>query len=64
MTDFGPLLSKPETFLLGAAAQIGIFITLLGAKASGFFTFAEACSIGIIGGADRSYGDLPHGQTG
>jgi len=51
MTDFGPLLSRPQTFLLGAAAQLGIFLTLLGAKALGF-TFAEACSIGIIGGAD------------
>jgi carboxybiotin decarboxylase len=51
MTDFGPLLAKPKTFLLGAAAQFGIFATLLGAKAMGF-TFAEAASIGIIGGAD------------
>jgi oxaloacetate decarboxylase beta subunit len=51
MTDFGPLLAKPKTFLLGAAAQFGIFGTLLGAKALGF-TFAEAASIGIIGGAD------------
>lgn len=51
MTDFGPLLSKPQTFLLGAAAQLGIFATLLGAKFLGF-DFAEACSIGIIGGAD------------
>ena len=62
MTDFGPLLGKPQTFLLGAAAQIGIFVTLLGAKALGTipffaandfgFNFAEACSIAIIGGAD------------
>ena len=51
MTDFGPLLSKPQTFLLGAAAQLGIFATLLGAKALGF-DFSEACSIAIIGGAD------------
>jgi len=51
MTDFGPLLSKPQTFLLGAAAQFGIFGTLLGAKALGF-NFAEAASIAIIGGAD------------
>ncbi|MEW5816585.1 MAG: sodium ion-translocating decarboxylase subunit beta [Spirochaetota bacterium] len=51
MTDFSPLLSKPQTFLLGAAAQFGIFGTLLGAKALGF-TFAEASSIAIIGGAD------------
>lgn len=62
MTDFGPLLGKPQTFLLGAAAQLGIFATLLGAKALGTipflashnlgFDFAEACSIAIIGGAD------------
>ena len=62
MTDFGPLLGKPQTFLLGAAAQLGIFATLLGAKALGSipflaahdlgFNFAEACSIAIIGGAD------------
>lgn len=51
MTDFGPLLAKPNTFLLGAAAQFGIFGTLLGAKALGF-SFAEAASIAIIGGAD------------
>jgi len=51
MTDFGPLLAKPRTFLLGAAAQFGIFGTLLGAKALGF-DFAEAASIAIIGGAD------------
>jgi len=51
MTDFGPLLAKPRTFLLGAAAQFGIFGTLLGARALGF-TFAEASSIAIIGGAD------------
>jgi carboxybiotin decarboxylase len=51
MTDFGPLLAKPKTFLLGAAAQFGIFGTLLGAKALGF-SFAEASSIAIIGGAD------------
>jgi len=51
MTDFGPLLSKPPTFLLGAAAQFGIFGTLIGAKALGF-SFSEAASIAIIGGAD------------
>lgn len=51
MTDFGPLLAKPHTFLLGAAAQFGIFGTLLGARALGF-DFAEASSIAIIGGAD------------
>lgn len=51
MTDFGPLLAKPYTFLLGAAAQFGIFGTLLGARALGF-AFPEAASIAIIGGAD------------
>ena len=51
MTDFGPLLANPITFLLGAAAQLGIFVTLIGARALGF-TFCEAASIGIIGGAD------------
>lgn len=57
MTDFGPLLANPKTALLGAAAQFGIFTTLLGALAlsglPGFnFTLADAASIGIIGGAD------------
>ena len=51
MTDFGPLLANPKSFLLGAAAQLGIFVTFLGALALGF-TYAEAGSIGIIGGAD------------
>ena len=51
MTDFGPLLANPKSFLLGAAAQLGIFATFLGALALGF-TYAEAGSIGIIGGAD------------
>ena len=51
MTDFGPLLANPKSFLLGAAAQIGIFVTFLGALALGF-TFPQASSIGIIGGAD------------
>ncbi len=51
LTDFGPLIANPKTFLLGAAAQIGIFITLLGAILLGF-TLQEACAIGIIGGAD------------
>ena len=51
MTDFGPLLAKPNTFMLGAAAQFGIFGTLLGARALGF-DFAESASIAIIGGAD------------
>ena len=62
MTDFGPLISNPKSFLLGAAAQLGIFITFFGAKALGLipgaegmnimFTDQEAASIAIIGGAD------------
>ena len=51
MTDFGPLIANPKSFLLGAAAQFGIFTTFIGAKLLGF-TDAEAGSIGIIGGAD------------
>ncbi len=51
MTDFGPLIANPSSILLGAAAQIGIFITFIGAVLLGF-TGPEAASIGIIGGAD------------
>ncbi len=51
MTDFGPLIANPKSLLLGAAAQIGIFVTFLCANAMGFSP-AEAGSIGIIGGAD------------
>jgi oxaloacetate decarboxylase beta subunit len=51
LTDFGPLIANPKTLLLGAAAQFGIFTTLMGALFLGF-TAAEAGSIGIIGGAD------------
>jgi carboxybiotin decarboxylase len=51
MTDFGPLLANPKTFLLGAAAQFGVFIALLMAVALGF-NLKEAAAIGIIGGAD------------
>ncbi|MDY5730756.1 MAG: sodium ion-translocating decarboxylase subunit beta [Eubacteriales bacterium] len=51
MTDFGPLIANPKSLLLGAAAQLGIFLTFLGARALGF-TGAEAASVGIIGGAD------------
>ena len=51
MTDFGPLIANPKSFLLGAAAQLGIFATFLGAYALGF-TPNECASIGIIGGAD------------
>ncbi len=62
MTDFGPLLSNPTSFLLGAAAQLGIFIAYFGARCLNLLPFAEewgidftarqAASIGIIGGAD------------
>ncbi len=59
MTDFGPLIANPKSLLLGAAAQVGIFITFLGACFLSFtgipeisYTFKEAASIGIIGGAD------------
>jgi sodium ion-translocating decarboxylase beta subunit len=57
MTDFGPLLANPKTLLLGAAAQVGIFTTVLGAVGLSHFgildfTIQEAASIGIIGGAD------------
>ncbi len=58
LTDFSPLIANPRAFLLGAAAQIGIYCAFLGALAVGLlvpewgFTLKEACSIGIIGGAD------------
>jgi len=51
MTDFGPMIADPKTALLGAAAQIGVFIAMLTAVALGF-NLQEAASIGIIGGAD------------
>jgi carboxybiotin decarboxylase len=51
LTDFGPLLANPSTLLLGAAAQIGVYITLVGAVFLGF-DLKEASAIGIIGGAD------------
>ena len=51
MTDFGPLIANPKTLLLGAAAQAGVFVSLLGAMLLGF-TVQEASAIGIIGGAD------------
>ena len=51
MTDFGPLLANPKSLLLGAAAQLGVFVAFFGAIALGF-TGPEGASIGIIGGAD------------
>ena len=51
MTDFSPLIANPKSLLLGAAAQLGIFLTFIGAKALGF-SASQAGSIGIIGGAD------------
>ena len=51
MTDFGPLIANPKSLLLGAAAQLGIFLTFMGAKLLGF-TAKQAGAIGIIGGAD------------
>lgn len=52
LTDFRPLLGRPLTFLLGAAAQLGIFVAAIGAVYLFGFTIDEAASIGIIGGAD------------
>ncbi len=57
MTDFGPLLANPKTLLLGAAAQVGIFCTVMGAVSLSHwglldFSISDAASIGIIGGAD------------
>lgn len=57
MTDFGPLIANPKTLLLGAAAQLGIFVALIGALLLSFipglnFTLHDAAGIGIIGGAD------------
>lgn len=51
MTDFAPLIANPKSLLLGAAAQLGIFVTFIGMRYIGF-TEAEAASVGIIGGAD------------
>ena len=51
ITDFGPLIANPSTIILGAAAHLGIFVALVGAKLIGFDVF-EAAAIGIIGGAD------------
>lgn len=51
LTDFGPLLANPITFVLGAAAQLGVFVAVIGAMFLGF-TIKQAAGIGIIGGAD------------
>ena len=51
LTDFGPVIANPRTFLLGAAAQFGVFATFIGASLLGFST-EQAAAIGIIGGAD------------
>ncbi len=52
MTDFSPVIANPRTLLLGAAAQLGIFVAFWGALATGLFEIEEAAAIGIIGGAD------------
>ena len=51
MTDFGPLIANPKTMIIGAGAQLGVFVTFLGVLFFGF-TLKEAASVGIIGGAD------------
>jgi oxaloacetate decarboxylase beta subunit len=51
MTDFGPLIANPKTLIIGAGAQLGVFITYVGVLLCGF-TLKEAASVGIIGGAD------------
>jgi len=51
MTDFGPMIANPKTLILGAAAQFGVYVAFFGALLLGF-QIPEACSIGIIGGAD------------
>ena len=52
MTDFSPLISNPKSLLIGAGAQLGVFVAFSGALVSGLFTPSEAAAIGIIGGAD------------
>ena len=52
MTDFSPLISNPKSLLIGAGAQLGVFVAFSAALLSGVFTPEEAASIGIIGGAD------------
>ena len=70
LTDFSPLIANPRAFLLGAAAQIGIYCSFLGALAVGLlvpewgFSLKEACSIGIIGGRRRPHHHLHHRPAG
>lgn len=52
MTDFTPLISNPKSLIIGAGAQLGVFVAFFGAYVSGFFTKFESMAIGIIGGAD------------
>lgn len=52
MTDFGPLIANPSSLLLGAAAQLGVYMAFMFANATGLFTPGQAAAIGIIGGAD------------
>ncbi|MBQ7293776.1 MAG: sodium ion-translocating decarboxylase subunit beta, partial [Clostridia bacterium] len=52
MTDFSPLISNPKSLLIGAGAQLGVFVAFSAALVSGFFSPQEAAAIGIIGGAD------------
>jgi len=52
MTDFGPIIANPKTLLLGAAAQLGIFVAFWGSLATGLFSIPEASAVAIIGGAD------------
>ncbi len=52
MTDFSPLISNPKSLLIGAGAQLGVFVAFSGALLSGFYTPEQAAAIGIIGGAD------------
>ena len=52
MTDFSPLISNPKSLIIGAGAQLGVFVAFFGAYVSGFFTKFQAMAIGIIGGAD------------
>ncbi len=63
MTDFGPMIANPKLVILGAAAHLGIFVALIGAKLLGF-TIYEAGAIGIIGGADGPMAIFAAGQAG